>query len=105
MFTRVTIGVSLFWILLCVAAVKFLGSPATGPFDPLDQAEAPLGTQVTPLGTEGLDGAVPPLPESSSPGGADPTSPAGETPTPGGPTTDGPAATDAGGESPDTPTD
>ena len=32
MFTRVTIGVSLFWILMCVAAVRFLGSPASGSF-------------------------------------------------------------------------
>jgi preprotein translocase subunit SecG len=102
MFTRVTIGVSLFWILLCVAAVRFLGSPTTGPFD---QAEAPLETQVAPLGTEGLDGSIPPLPEPSSPGGADPASPAGETLAPGGPTTEGPAATDGGGESPTAPTD
>ena len=26
-FTRVTIGISLFWILMCIAAVKFLGNP------------------------------------------------------------------------------
>ena len=43
-FTKVTIGVSIFWILLCIASVKLLGTSA-GSFG---QATAPEQTQFVP---------------------------------------------------------
>ncbi|MDG2384043.1 MAG: preprotein translocase subunit SecG [Pirellulaceae bacterium] len=33
MFTKVTIGASIFWIVLCIASIKFLGSKDAGAFD------------------------------------------------------------------------
>lgn len=71
-FTKVTIGVSLFWILLCLASVKFLGGN-TGSFG---AASAPESTQVSPLGTP-PEGTTP-LPLGTDPGG---TSPDSSTPT------------------------
>jgi preprotein translocase subunit SecG len=61
-FTKVTIGVSIFWILLCLASVKFLGSN-TGSFG---AATAPDQTQVGPLGTAPEDSTTPPLGTSPS---------------------------------------
>lgn len=34
LFTRVTIGVAIVWIILCVAAVKILSSASDNPIDP-----------------------------------------------------------------------
>lgn len=80
-FTRITIGVSLFWILMCVAAVKFLGD-TTGAFG---RAVAPGTTQVQSSQPESL-------PNGSTPGattepGAPVTAPAAPagTPAPSGP--------------------
>jgi preprotein translocase subunit SecG len=55
-FTKVTIGVSIFWILLCLASVKFLGGNS-GSFG---AATAPDATQMGPLGTPPQDGTPPP---------------------------------------------
>lgn len=61
-FTRVTIGVSLFWILICIAAVKFLGNP-TNIFE-----SGPSATQVVPdpTGAQGQP-TLPPRPEAGGP--------------------------------------
>ena len=61
-FTKVTIGASIVWLLLCIASVKFLGSNA-GAFG---KATAPAQTQFNPLG-----GTPPALPETTSPGPSD----------------------------------
>ena len=61
-FTRVTIGVSLFWILMCIAAVKFLGSP-TSVFE-----SGPSATQVVPdPSAPQSEATLPPRPEASGP--------------------------------------
>ncbi len=62
-FTKVTIGVSIFWILLCVASVKFLGT-SSGSFG---QASAPEQTQVVP-GPEGPAEPVLPAEDGGVPG-------------------------------------
>ncbi len=68
-FTRITIGVSLFWILMCVAAVKFLGD-TTGAF----------GRAVTPGSTQVQSPQPESLPTGSVPG--TPTEPAATATTP-----------------------
>ncbi len=80
-FTKVTIGVSIFWILLCIASVKLLGT-SSGSFG---QATPPEQTQFIPGANGGLDGAGEPLmpggdlgTESSGTGGAGGTPPAAE---------------------------
>lgn len=79
-FTRVTIGVAFFWIVLCVAAVKILGSGASMP------------TSTTAPGGEVSGPAVP---GNTTEGTTDGTAPATGAPATGAPTTDGGPAGEA----------
>jgi len=52
LFTRITVGVAAFWIILCMAGKSELGGPAEDLLDPgLGRVSAPAdpGTQETPL--------------------------------------------------------
>ncbi len=73
-FTKVTIGVSIFWILLCLASVKFLGSN-TGSFG---AATAPAQTQMGPLGPAQEETTSPlgTSPDNTDPGATPPSNPA-----------------------------
>ena len=78
-FTRVTIGVSIVWILLCIASVKMLGQ-STGSFG---RATPPDQPQVTPgPATDDLP-FLPGTEDSAAPGGGTPgaEAPAGAAPT------------------------
>lgn len=93
-FTRITIGVSLFWILMCVAAVRLL-SDTTGAFG---RAVAPGTTQVqstepespaggSPSGTTtepGSTSTTPPAPEGPAAPSGPPTQPTEPTSPPAG---------------------
>jgi preprotein translocase subunit SecG len=71
-FTRLTIGIAIFWGLLCIVSVKLLG-PSTGAFGTSSEASAPR---------EGMSPATGP---SSDPAGqTDATSPSGTTDIPAG---------------------
>jgi preprotein translocase subunit SecG len=76
LFTRITIGVAGFWIVLCIITVKVLGVGGTGPLSPdLGGAEAkpgataPLNTEKQPAGgkseTPGKSTTLPAAPEKS----------------------------------------
>jgi preprotein translocase subunit SecG len=53
-FTRITIGISLFWILMCIASVKFLGNPSS-VFE-----SGPSATQVVPGPSASPEETTPP---------------------------------------------
>jgi preprotein translocase subunit SecG len=95
-FTKVTIGASIVWILLCVASVKLLGTSA-GEFG---QATAPAQTEVIP----GPGGANEPLlPGGDDGASSEPSGSASDTGVP--PTTGTPAAApDTGPETQAAPT-
>ena len=95
LFTKVTIGVAAFWIILCIVTVKILGVSNTGLLEPMGEAgaQAPAGVSA-PAEKPAEGGAVPastpasesstPSPESSAPAST-PAAPAqgaegGETP-------------------------
>jgi preprotein translocase subunit SecG len=80
-FTKVTIGVSIFWLLLCVGSVKLLGT-SSGSFG---KATPPTQTQFVPE----LDGSGPGAADES--GAAEPAGAGGEASVPAedGPETDG----------------
>jgi preprotein translocase subunit SecG len=51
LFTKITIGVAAFWILLCVISVKMLGvqkSVITGANTPVQQSSVPASTETPP---------------------------------------------------------
>jgi preprotein translocase subunit SecG len=77
LFTRITIGVAAFWIILCAASVKLLNDSQTGQLNPnLGGKSAPRSAPGAPAG--GTGGATP----AKSAGGAAPakTEPAGAAP-------------------------
>ncbi|MCA9169667.1 MAG: preprotein translocase subunit SecG [Planctomycetales bacterium] len=86
-FTRITIGVALFWIVLSIGAVKFLGE-STGSFG---EATPLTDTQVIPTPTS--DGANSPiLPPVDNSAGSTDTTESGSNATGSSAEVDGPAA-------------
>ncbi len=60
LFTRVTIGVAIVWIILCVAAVKILSSASDNPIDPtIGRDDKPSqSVSETPPGEPSADGGA-----------------------------------------------
>ena len=83
MFTKITIGASIFWLILCIGAVRFLGT-TPGAFG---RAAPPSATQLSPLSTGATD--EPLLPDSGT--GAPSSIPASDSPASDSPASDIPA--------------
>jgi preprotein translocase subunit SecG len=100
-FTKITVGVATFWILLCVLSINVLGRQqsllsgslgsaapeSTGPSTGALPGSQPVGQPGNPLGTQP---ATPPAAESTAP--AAPVAPAPQPPAPEPPAAPAPAA-------------
>jgi preprotein translocase subunit SecG len=65
LFTRITIGVATFWIILCMITVKFLGGASEGPLSKdLGGADQPRGTVSA---EQEPGGAAEPVPAAPAP--------------------------------------
>lgn len=75
LFTRITIGVATFWIILCAASVKLLNDSTTSLIDPnLGNKSAPSNPGGSPAGpgkkAPSGDAAAPAKSDSAAPGAA-----------------------------------
>jgi preprotein translocase subunit SecG len=73
LFTRITIGVAAFWIILCAASVKLLNDAQTGILNPnlQNKANVPATSTAPPTGAAPSGGA-----DKSAPAKADSAAPA-----------------------------
>jgi preprotein translocase subunit SecG len=70
LFTRITIGVATFWIILCLTALWALGTPSSRFGAPTDEP--------TMSAPDGSGGDEQPAPDGASPDGAEPAEDAGD---------------------------